>query len=81
VRKKNGKNQLDAQLDEYSGISRRVAQKTTIELCDLRNAFATYLKLNNPRNVEKGIFTVDKVHLNDKGNRLVASELLRVLKQ
>jgi lysophospholipase L1-like esterase len=79
--KKNGKNQLDAQLDEYSGISRRVAQKTNIELCDLRNAFVSYLKLHNPRNVEKGILTVDKAHLNDKGNRLVASELLRVLKQ
>jgi isoamyl acetate esterase len=79
--KKNGKNQLDAQLDEYSGISRRVAQKTKIELCDLRNAFVSYLKLHNPRNVEKGILTVDKAHLSDRGNRLVATELLKTLKQ
>lgn len=79
--KKNGKNQLDAQLDEYSGISRRVAQKTKIELCDLRNVFVSYLKLHNPRNAEKGILTVDKAHLSDRGNRLVASELLKVLKQ
>ncbi|MGD1044389.1 MAG: GDSL-type esterase/lipase family protein [Bacteroidota bacterium] len=79
--KKNGKNQLDKQLDEYSGISRRVAQKTKIELCDLRNAFVSYLKLHNPRNVEKGILTVDKAHLSDKGNRLVATELLKALKQ
>jgi lysophospholipase L1-like esterase len=79
--KKNGKNQLDAQLDEYSGISRRVAQKTKIELCDLRNAFVSYLKMHNPHNAEKGILTVDKAHLSDKGNRLVAEELLKALKQ
>jgi len=79
--KKNGKNQLDAQLDEYSGISRRIAQKTKIELCDLRNAFVSYLKSHNPRNVEKGILTVDKTHLSDKGNRLVATELLKALKK
>jgi lysophospholipase L1-like esterase len=79
--KKNGKNQLDAKLDEYSGISRRVAQKTKIELCDLRNAFVSYLKLHNPNNAEKGILTTDKAHLSDKGNRLVAAELLKALKQ
>lgn len=79
--KKDGKNQLDAQLDEYSEISRRVAQKTKIELCDLRNAFVGYLKLHNPDNDDKGILTVDKAHLSDKGNRLVARELLKALKQ
>jgi lysophospholipase L1-like esterase len=79
--KKNGKNQLDAQLDVYSGISRRVAQKTKIELCDLRNAFVGYLKLHNPDNAEQGILTVDKAHLSNKGNRLVATELLKALKQ
>jgi len=79
--KKNGKNQLDAKLDEYSGISRRVAQKTKIELCDLRNAFVNYIKLHNPRNAEKGILTTDKAHLNDEGNRLVAHEILKTLGQ
>jgi isoamyl acetate esterase len=78
--KKNGKNQLDAKLDEYSEISRRVAKKTQIELCDLRNAFVNYLKMHNPHNNEKGILTVDKAHLSDKGNRLVASEILKLLK-
>jgi lysophospholipase L1-like esterase len=79
--KKNGKNQLDAQLNEYSGISRRVAQKTKIELCDLRNAFVNYLQLHNPDNVEQGILTADKVHLSDEGNRLVAEEVLKALGQ
>jgi lysophospholipase L1-like esterase len=79
--KKDGKNQLDAQLDEYSEISRRVAQKTKIELCDLRNAFVSYLQLHNPDNVEQGILTADKAHLSDEGNRLVAKEMLKALGQ
>jgi isoamyl acetate esterase len=79
--KKDGKNQLDAQLDEYSEISRQVAQKTKIELCDLRNAFVSYLKIHNRHNAEKGILTIDKAHLSDNGNRLVAEELLKALKQ
>ena len=79
--KKDGTNQLDAQLNEYSGISRRVAQKTKTELCDLRNAFVSYLKMHNPDNAEQGILTADRAHLNDEGNRLVASEILRALGQ
>ena len=79
--KKNGVNQLDAQLDEYAGISRRVAQKEKIELCDLRHAFVSYLQLHNPENAEQGILTVDKAHLNDDGNRLVAQEILKVLEK
>ena len=79
--KKDRANQLDAQLDEYAGISRRVAQKTKIELCDLRNAFLNYLQIHNPDNVEKGILTVDMCHLNDEGNRLVALEILKVLEK
>ena len=79
--KKNGANQLDAQLDEYAGISRRVAQKEEIELCDLRLAFVSYLQVHNPDNAEQGILTVDKAHLNDDGNRLVAQEILKVLEK
>ena len=79
--KKNGVNQLDAQLDEYAGISRRVAQKEEIELCDLRLAFVSYLQVHNPDNAEQGILTVDKAHLNDDGNRLVAQEILKVLEK
>ena len=79
--KKNGANQLDAQLDEYTGISRRVAQKEKIELCDLRHAFVSYLQVHNPDNAEQGILTVDKAHLNDDGNRLVAQEILKVLEK
>ena len=79
--KKNEANQMDAQLDEYAEISRSVAKKMKIELCDLRNAFVSYIKTHNPNNVEQGILTVDKAHLNDEGNRLVAEQILGVLKK
>ena len=72
-------NKYDAQLDEYSAISRTVAAQCAIPLCDLRSAFVDYLKKNNPSNAEKNILTFDGVHLNDTGNRLVASELLAAL--
>ncbi|MGD0036623.1 MAG: SGNH/GDSL hydrolase family protein [Bacteroidota bacterium] len=79
--KQNGANQQDTMLDEYAEISRRVAKEMKIELCDLRNAFIDYLKMHNPDNVEKGILTIDKVHLTDAGNRLVAQEVLKMLNQ
>lgn len=72
-------NKYDALLDEYSAISRTVAAQCAIPLCDLRSAFVDYLKKNNPSNAEKNVLTFDGVHLNDTGNRLVASELLAAL--
>jgi len=39
-----------------------------------------YNKQNNPDNKESGILTTDRVHLNDKGNQLVADEMWKVLK-
>jgi len=77
--KKNGANQQDAMLDEYSEISRRAAKKMKAELCDLRIAFINYLKTHNPDDAEQGILTKDKCHLNDEGNRLVAGEMLKLL--
>jgi lysophospholipase L1-like esterase len=74
-----GGNQLDTQLEEYSEISRRVAQETRSGLCDLRKAFIEYLQIHNPANNESGILTTDSVHMNDEGNRLIAHELLKAL--
>ena len=79
--KKNSANRLDAQLDDYAGISRRVAYNLNIELCDLRIAFVSYLQVHNPHNVEKGILAVDRAHLNAAGNLLVAQEMLKVLEK
>jgi isoamyl acetate esterase len=75
----DGTNQLDVMVDEYAGMSRRLAQQMKIELCDLRHAFIGYLKTHNPGNEEKGILTSDRVHLNDNGNRFVAHEMLNAL--
>jgi lysophospholipase L1-like esterase len=75
----NGQNRLDADLDAYAAISRRVAKQLALPLCDLRAAFLAYLKAHNPDNKESGILTYDKVHLSDAGNRLVATELLNIL--
>ena len=77
--KNDGTNPQDAMLDQYSAISRRVAKETGSRLCDLRDAFTQYLRLHNPNNVEKGILTYDRVHLNDEGNRFVAEQILRIL--
>lgn len=77
--KKAGANSLDAKLDEYAGISRKVAAELKIPLCDLRKAFADYLKDNNPDDKEKGILTGDRVHLNEAGNKLVAETMLKML--
>ena len=70
--KYDGTNPQDAMLDEYSAISRRVAKETGSALCDLRSGFVEYLKFRNPANQEKGILTIDRVHLNDDGNRFGA---------
>lgn len=77
--KKNGGNKLDAQLDQYSDISRKLAGELDLQLCDLRKAFVDHLKDNNPEDAEKGILTPDRVHLNEAGNKFVAGTMLKVL--
>jgi len=74
-------NQQDGDLNNYSNIIRRIAKDLALPVIDLRNAFADYLKVNNPANAEKGILTSDRVHLNEKGNLLVANEMWTVLQQ
>jgi lysophospholipase L1-like esterase len=74
--KKGGTNKLDAQLDEYAGVSRKVAAETGSQLCDLRKAFADYLLKNNAEDKESKVLTTDRVHLNDAGNKLVAETIL-----
>ena len=77
--KTDGKNGLDPMLDEYAEISRKVATDTKTPLVDLHKAFQDYLKENNKTNAEKGVLTADRVHLNEKGNHLVAAEMLKAI--
>lgn len=72
-------NELDGDLNKYSGIIRNLAQKNNCKLIDLRKAFLEYNLTNNKENKESGILTNDRVHLNEAGNKLVADEMMKAL--
>lgn len=78
--KKNGANEMDKELDKYSGAIRELATKNKLPLVDLRELFTKYGLANNPDDLAKGILTSDGVHLNEKGNRAVADALLPLVK-
>ena len=73
-------NPLDAELNKYCNIVKGIARKSGLPLVDLRTLFMDYYKKNNPRNEEKNILTTDRVHLNAKGNRLVAGAMWNAVK-
>ncbi len=73
-------NQQDGDLNKYSQIIRNIAKDSNLPLCDLHSIFHTYEVNNNASNADKGILTVDGVHLNDAGNKLAADEIWKVLK-
>ena len=73
-------NQLDGDLNKYSNIIRRIATEQNLPLVDLRKHFLDYNLKNNSGNQESGILTNDRVHLNEKGNRLVAEKMWKVIK-
>ncbi len=77
--KLDGANSLDAKLDQYSDLSRKLAKELKLPLCDLRKAFLDHLKANNKDNADKGILTSDRVHLNLAGNQFVADTMLKTL--
>ena len=74
-----GANAQDITIDEYAEISRKIARDLKIGLCDLRTTMTAYVKLNNPDNNESGILTTDGIHLNDKGNELLAVEAAKTI--
>jgi isoamyl acetate esterase len=73
-------NQQDGDINKYSSIIRDIAQKNSLPLVDLRQKFLDYNKQYNTENKEQGILTRDRVHLNEKGNQLVADEMWKVIK-
>lgn len=72
-------NQQDGDMNAYSQVIRNLAQKFHCDLVDLREIFHNYELKNNPANKASGVLTVDRVHLNDAGNQLVADKMLEVL--
>jgi lysophospholipase L1-like esterase len=73
-------NSQDGDLNAYSTIIRGLAAKNNLPLVDLRKLFLVYNLKNNPENKAKGILTGDGVHLNEKGNQLVADEMWKTIK-
>ena len=73
-------NQQDGDMNKYSNIVRGLAQKNNLPLVDLRKEFIEYNKQYNLENKESGILTKDKVHLNQKGNQLVAGLMWTAIK-
>ncbi len=73
-------NALDGDLNRYSNIIRGLAKKNNLPLIDLRKKFQDYLDKNNPENKEKEVLTYDRVHMNDKGNQLLAELMWKALK-
>lgn len=78
--KASGKNPLDAMLEEYSAISRRVAAESKAELLDLQHLFRLRLSELNTQDTDAGVLTTDGVHLNPAGNAFVAEQMLKFLR-
>jgi lysophospholipase L1-like esterase len=72
-------NAQDGDLNQYAKIIRGIAQNNNCKLVDLRKLFLDYDLANNAENKREGILTTDGVHLNEKGNAIVAEEMLKVL--
>lgn len=77
--KKMNTNAQDTDLDSYSSVILSLSATMNCLLVNLRSAFKKYLANNNPENKESGILTTDGVHLNDRGNELVAAEMLKIV--
>jgi len=73
-------NELDGDLNRYCNIIRNMATELHMPLVDLRKAFLDYEVKNNTGNADKGILTIDGVHLNDKGNQLAAELMWDIIK-
>ena len=70
-------NAMDGDLNLYSNSLRKLAEKYSCGLIDLRKEFLEYNLKNNTENAESGILTTDRVHLNAAGNQLLANLMLK----
>ncbi len=72
-------NELDGDLNKYSNIIRDIAKNNNCPLIDLRKLVLAYNLQHNTDNKDRGILTLDGVHLNDTGNNVVAEALYKAL--
>lgn len=68
-------NELDGDLNKYCQYIRDYAGLHQLPLVDLRKIFLDYNHIHNTENKDRGILTTDGVHLNDRGNKLVAERM------
>jgi lysophospholipase L1-like esterase len=73
-------NPQDGELNLYAKWIRQYAAQKNITLVDCRKLFLEYSVKNNPSQLDKGFLTYDRVHLNDKGNQLVADAVWEAIK-
>ena len=78
--KQNNQNLQDQDLEDYSTVVRKLAKEYSLKLCDLREAFVNYINQNNYENIEQGLLTTDGVHLNEEGNKLIATRVWEAIK-
>ena len=74
-------NQQDGDMNRYSNIIRDIAKKNNLPLVDLRKKFLEFLVAHNPENVDRNILTYDRVHMNAKGNQLIADLMWEEIKK
>ena len=70
---------MNNDLDDYSGIIRKLSREFDTKLLDLRKIFMQYISENNPENKSKGVLTTDGVHLNNIGSKLIADEMIKFI--
>ena len=70
---------MNKDLDAFSDDVRNLSSEFNTELLDLRKKFKKYISENNDQNMPKGVLTSDGVHLNNKGNKLIADEMIKFL--
>ena len=72
-------NQQDGDLNQYSQFIRDIAKRMDLPVVDLRKEFQAYDLQHNTENKDRGILTVDRVHLTDTGNQFVAEQMQKAL--
>ena len=70
---------MNGDLDTFSEVVRKLSNEYETELLDLRKIFMDYLAENNINNDAAGILTTDGVHLNEKGNKLIADQMIKFI--
>ena len=70
---------MNSDLDTFSEVVRKLSNEYETELLDLRKIFMDYLAENNINNDADGILTTDGVHLNERGNKLIADQMIKFI--